>query len=148
MIDLRGRTHEIYDAVRHATVIFPDDTSKTVTLTAGLNAHTWSNWTEIADSGATTFSSKFATTPGHITSMVVETISDNNAIYMLEIAWGAAKNLITTCRFAGIGKFQAPNHTRRFWAPSFEAGETVYYRMKTETAVADTCTIHFRYHIH
>ena len=36
----------------------------------------------------------------------------------------------------------------RFWAHPFPAGQLIYYRMKTETAVADTCTVHFRYHSH
>jgi len=80
--------------------------------------------------------------------MIIETISDNNAIYMMEIAWGAAKVLVTSGRFAGAGKFQAANFHKRFWTPHFPAGQTIYYRMKTETAVADACTIHFRYHTH
>ena len=125
-----------------------DDTNLTCTFTAHANANTWSAWTEIADSAATKLSASFATVPGHLTSMLVETISDNAAIYMIEIAWGAAKNLITTMRFAGVGKFQAAHIQDRFWASPFPAGQLIYYRMKTETAVADTCTIHFRYHCH
>ncbi len=148
MIDLEGRLQQIDDATQHATSIFPSDTNLTCTFTAHVNAHTWSAWTEIADSAATKLSAAFAATPGHITSMVIETISDNNAIYMLEIAWGAAKVPITAARFAGVGKFQAAHVQDRFWAPEFPAGQLIYYRMKTETAVADTCTINFRYHAH
>jgi len=148
MIDEEGKTDETLDAVRHATLIYPGDTNLTCTFTAHANAHTWSAWAEITDSGATTLSSVFATTEGHITEMVVETISDNAAIYMIEIAWGAAKSLVTTMRFAGVGKFQSANDIKRFWAPTFPPGQTIYYRMKTETIVADTCTVHFRYHLH
>ena len=148
MIDEEGLLKQIDDATQHATKIFPSDTNLTCTFTAHANANTWSAWTEIQDSGATKLSASFATTPGHLTSMVVETISDNAAVYMVEIAWGATKNLITAMRFAGVGKFQAAHIQDRFWAPAFPAGETIYYRMKTETAVADTCTVHFRYHTH
>lgn len=148
MIDKIGQVREAHDALWHVTSMFPSDTNLTCTLTAHANAHTWSAWTEIADSGATKLSASFADNPGHITSIVIETVSDNAAIYMYEIAWGAAKNLITSGRFAGAGKFQAAHIQDRFWAPPFPAGELIYYRLKTETAVADTCTIHFRHHPH
>jgi len=148
MIDKTGRIRDVDDATQHVTAIFPSDTNLTCTLTAHANANTWSAWNEIQDSGATKLSAAFATVPGHITSIVIETVSDNAAIYMYEIAWGAAKNIITSGRFAGAGKFQAAHIQDRFWAPPFPAGQLIYYRMKTETAVADTCTIHFRYHAH
>jgi len=148
VIDKIRRIRDTDDATQHVTSIFPSDTNLTCTFTAHANANTWSAWTEIADSAATKLSAAFATSPGHITASVIETISDDNAIYMVEIAWGAAKNLITTCRFAGGTKFQRPDMQKRFWAPTLPAGELIYYRMKTETAVADTCTLHFRYHAH
>ena len=148
MIDKAGRIRDTDDATQHVTSIFPSDTNLTCTFTAHANANTWSAWAEIADSGATKLSATFATMPGHISSMLVETISDNAAIYMIEIAWGAVKNLVTTMRFAGVGKFQAAHIQDRFWAHPFPAGQLIYYRMKTETAVADTCTVHFRYHVH
>jgi len=85
---------------------------------------------------------------GHITAMFIETLSEIDTVYMLEIAYGATKVLITTGRFGGATKFQVPPGNLRFWAPDIPAGETVYYRMKTATAVADTAIIHFRYHIH
>ena len=138
---------EIDDATQHTTFIYPGDTNLTCTLTAHATANTWSAWAEITDSGANTLSSLFAADVGHITSMVIETISDDNAIYMIEIAYGADKTLITSGRFAGGTKFQAPNMQKRFWADPLPAGETVYYRMKTATGVADTATIHLRYHL-
>lgn len=148
MIDKIGRLREAHDALSHVTSIFPADTNLTCTFTAHANAHTWSAWAEIVDSAATKLSAAFATEPGHITSILIETVSDNAALYMYEIAWGAAKNLVTTGRFAGAGKFQQAHIQDRFWAPHFPAGELIYYRLKTDTAVADTCTIHFRYHAH
>ena len=147
-IDLEGKIIQIDDATQHETSIFPTDTNLTCTFTAHATAHTWSAWAEIQDSGATKLSASFATIPGHLTSMLVETISDNAAIYMIEITWGAAKNAITVMRFAGAGKFQAAHIQDRFWTHDLPAGQLIYYRMKTETAVADTCTVHFRYHPH
>ena len=146
MIDKTGRLRDIDDAIQHVSAVFPSDTNLTCTLTAHANANTWSAWTEIADSGATKLSAATATSPGHITSFVVETISNDAAIYMYEIAWGVAKSPVTSGRFAGVGKFQAAHIQDRFWAPPFPVGQLIYYRMKTETAVADTCTVHFRYH--
>ncbi len=146
MIDETGRLREIDDATQHVTSIFPSDTNLTCTFTAHANANTWSAWTEIQDSGATKLSASFATCHGHITSLVIETVSDDTALYMYEISWGAAKTLITSGRFAGVGKFQAAHVQDRFWAPPFPAGELIYYRMKTDTAIADTCTINFRHH--
>jgi len=148
MIDKIGRIKDIDDATQHITQIFPSDTNLTCTFTAHANANTWSAWTEIADSGATKLSASFAVNPGHFTAILIETISDDAAVYMYEIAWGAAYSVITRGRFAGVGKFQAAHIQDRFWAHEFPAGELIYYRMKTETAVADTCTVHFRYHIH
>lgn len=148
MIDLEGRIESIEDAVKHVTSIFPSDTNSTCTLIAHANAHTWSGWTEIEDSAATKLSAAFATLPGHITSIIIETVSDDSVIYMYEIAWGDAKNLVTPGRFAGVGKFQQAHIQDRFWAPEIPAGELIYYRMKTESAVADTCTVHLRYHRH
>ena len=148
MIDKTRRLRDVDDATQHISSIFPSNTNLTCTFTAHANANTWSAWTEIADSAATKLSASFATVPGHITSILIETISDDSAIYMYEIAWGATKNPITSGRFAGVGKFQAAHIQDRFWAPLFPKGQLIYYRMKTETAVADTCTIHLRHHAH
>ena len=148
MIDRAGRLRKTHDAVEHVTSIFPSDTNLTCTFTAAAGLHTWSAWTEIADSAATKLSDMFADVPGHITSILIETVSDNAALYMFEIAWGAARNLITSGRFAGAGKFQAAHIQDRFWAPAFPMGQLIYYRLKSDTAVADTCTVHFRYHEH
>ena len=148
MIDKTGRIREIDDATQHVTAIFPSDTNLTCTFTAAAGANTWSAWTEIADSGATKLSASFATMPGHLTSIIIETVSDNTALYMFEIAWGAAKSPVTSGRFAGAGKFQAAHIQDRFWAPPLPAGQLIYYRLKSDTGVADTCTVHFRYHAH
>jgi len=142
------KLEEIYDSLGHATSIYPGDTNLTCTFTAHANANTWSDWAEVTDSGANTMSALFVTNIGHITAMFLETLSELDTVYMMEMAYGAAKTLITSGRFAGETKFQVPPGNLRFWAPTIPAGETIYYRMKTATAVADTALIHFRYHAH
>ncbi len=139
---------DINDALNHPTYIFPGDTDLTCTFTAGQPADTFGAWAEIADSEATTLSSLFAAAPGHITVIQEEEVSDQNTRYQLEIAYGAAKTHITSQRFAGSGKFQSPDNHARVFATEIPAGETVYYRMKSNTAVADTALVHLRYHTH
>jgi len=147
-INTIGKLHHIFDAVSHVSAVFPADTNLTWTLTAHATANTWSTWAEIQDSAATKLSASFTTTDGHVTSILIETISEVDAIYMFELAWGASKTVFARGRFAGGTKFQAPKVQDRFWAPHFPKNQLLYYRMKTETAVADTCTAHIRHHGH
>ena len=132
----------------HETYIFPDDTNLTCTLTAAEAANTWSSWIEIADSGTTTLSSKFAAHGGHIVSMIVESVSEIDTIYMVELSYGSSNTIITRWRFAGTTKFQNPSHQVRVRSPHIPAGETIYYRLKSATAVADTALVHFRYYLY
>lgn len=148
MIDFEGIINFIHDSIAHTTSIFPANTNLTCTFTAHAGANTWSTWAEIQDSGATKLSAAFATSHGHITALGIETLSEADTIYMIEIAWGAAKNVITRGRFAGATKFESPTEHLRVWAPRLPSGQLLYYRMKTATAVADTVTVHFRYHLH
>ena len=136
-----------FDALHHQSHVFPGDTNKECTLTAAEAANTWSDYTEITD-GTTTLTSLFATSPGHITVIQEESLSEIDTFYMLEITWGSAHTLVTEQRMAGGTKFQNPDYHARTYAPAIPAGETIYYRMKTATAVADTCTVHLRYHNH
>jgi len=137
-----------HDAVCHVSGIFPANTNLTLTFTANATANAWSAWAEITDSGANTLSALFAAADGHISSLCIETLSEDDTLYMIEIAYGSAKTIITRGRFAGATKFESPTEHLRFWAPAIPAGETVYYRMKTATSVADTITGHMRYHTH
>ena len=148
MIDMIGARRRTDDALHHPSVIFPSNTSLTCTFTAAATAHTFGEWAAIVDSGATGLSALFATEDGHISAILIETVSENDTIYEFEIAWGAGKVPIGEFRFAGETKFQAPNTTNRFWAHHVPKGQTVYYRMKSATAVADTCTLHLRVHTH
>jgi len=147
-----GSQKEFFDDIgeveHHATAIFPDDTNLTCTLAAAEAANTFGTWAEIQDSATTTFSSKLASNEGHLVSMVIESLSEIDTIYLLEISYGADKTILTRWRFAGTTKFQNPSHQNRIRAVHIPAGETIYYRMKTATAVADTALVHFRYFLH
>jgi len=143
-----GYIDDNYDALHHATTIFPGDTDLTCTLTAGQPADTFGTWAEVVDSDATTLLSFFASKPGHLTVIQEEELSDINTLYMLELAYGDTKTMISTQRFAGSGKFQNPVNQARVFGFEIPAGETVYYRMKSNTAVADTAKIHIRFHTH
>ena len=146
MIDAIGRLKKTIDQLAHVSALFPADTNLTWTMTALNTANTFSEWAEIADSGATKLSASYTTNHGHLTSILIETVSEIDTIYEFEIAWGASKITIARGRFAGETKFQAPKTTDRFWAPAFPAGQLLYYRLKSATAVADTCTAHLRHH--
>lgn len=137
-----------WEVNHHVTAIFPDDTNLTCTLMAAATANTWSSWTEIQDSGTTTLSSKFNPIGGHVVSMVIESLSEEDTIYMLEISYGASNTIVTRWRFAGTTKFQDPAHQVRVRSDHITVGATIYYRMKTATAVADTLLCHFRYYLH
>jgi len=143
-----GILHGLDEVAHHATALFPSDTNLTCTLTAAATANTFSSYTEIVDSGATTLSTAFAGYKGHITSMIVESVSEDDTLYEMEISYGASHTIIGRWRFAGATKFLSPVHQLRVQADDIPAGETVYYRLKTETAVADTATVHFRYFLH
>ena len=143
-----GYIDDNHDALHHSSSIFPDDTDLICTLTAGQAADTWGAWAEIEDSATTKFSSVIASNPGHITVIQEEELSDINALYMVEIAYGDAKVPLPKQRFAGSGRFQSPSNLARTYGLEIPAGEKLYYRMKSNTAVADTATVHFRYHLH
>lgn len=139
---------DMHDTLHHTSSIFPANTNLTCTFTANATVNTYSSWVEIGDSASTKFSAAFADAKGHVTSMLIEDVSEVNTLYMMQLAYGDAKTLISSVRFAGGTKFQAPDTQSRFWAPPIPAGETFYYRMKTATSAADTCLVHFRYHLH
>ena len=151
MIDVESKLRDILRALHHTSSVFPSDTNLTCTFTALNTANTFSNWAEIEDNtGGTTLklSAAFASKTGHITHILVETLSEADTIYEYEIGYGDTPIVVARSRFAGGTKFQAPDMVTRFWAPHIPAGMTVKYRMKSATAVADTCMVHIRYHTH
>lgn len=130
----------------HASHIFPEDTDETITFVAGGTANTFGAWAEIVDNNAVTLSSKFASNIGHITTLAVESANTNAKIYYIEIAYGDAKTVVCVHRFktnTGVNRFQLA----RMRTLKIPAGETVYYRMKCETASAQA-VVNLKYHFH
>lgn len=135
--------------IQHESSIFPEDTDESVTFTAGGVANDFSAWAELAvDVIGTTFSSKVATENGHISAILIEDMSLKDKHYLLEIAYGDDKVNVLRHRFIAwdAKKLDAVNYMK-IRAADIPAGETVYYRMKCETALA-TCEISLRYHTH
>ena len=133
----------------HDSSVYPENTSQSVTLTAGGVANTFGSWVELdVDGNGDTFSSKVALIGQHISGILVEDLSIKDKRYLLEIAYGDAKTNVLRHRFLSgeVKKLEAIQFVR-IRAEYIPAGETVYYRMKCETAGA-TCEISLRYHTH
>ena len=128
----------------HVSAIFPEDTDETVTVTAGGTNNAFGAWAELVDNLAVTLSSKFADAPGHIVSINLEDASLKDVRYLLEIAYGDAKTMVCRTRFVKVNVKVDVNHQARIRSIEIPAGETIYYRMKCETADA-TAEIHLRY---
>ena len=130
----------------HVSFFFPEDSNETITITAGGAINTFGAWAEIVDNNAVTFSSKIASNIGHISMIGVEDVSVTDKIYMLEIAYGDAKTVVTRHRIlVGVGKVTScQTRVRPLKIP---AGETVYYRLKCETGGA-TALVNLKYHFH
>ena len=133
----------------HDSSIYPENSGQVVTFTAGGEANTFGAWAEIdIVGGGDTFSSKVASTGQHISGILVEDLDTADKRYLLEIAYGDAKTVVLRHRFiSGEVKKLAAIQFVRIRAAQIPAGETVYYRMKCETAGA-TCEISLRYHSH
>lgn len=140
---------ELILEIQHESAIFPEDTDEVVTFTAGGTVNTFGTWAEIAvDGNGTTFSSKLAEVIGHISAILIEDLDTVDKRYLLEIAYGADKTNMLRHRFlSGDAKKLAAVNYMKIRAEEIPAGETVYYRMKCETAGA-TCEISLRYHTH
>ncbi len=136
----------IYHYTHHVSDIFPDDTNKTVTLTAGAVVNTFGAWAPIVDNLAVEFSTVFAAVVGHISAISVEDATIKDERYLLEISYGADRVIIARTRFMKVNIKVDVNHKVMIRSEHIHAGETVYYRMKCETALA-TAEVHFRYYM-
>ena len=135
--------------IQHESPIFPEDSDDVITFTAGGVADTFGTWAEIAvDVSGTTFSSKIASVSAHISGILIEDLDTKDKRYLLEIAYGDDKTVVLRHRFvSGEAKKLAAIQFMKIRAEEIPSGETVYYRMKCETASA-TCEISLRYHFH
>jgi len=147
-----GSQHEAFEEIeeieRHTTGIFPDDTALTCTLTAGGGNNAWSEWAEIVDSAGNggTLSSKFASYPGYITAMLVEIASVASKLFMVEIAYGEAKTVVSRHRILTETNKLPTAQSPRVRGAKIPAGETVYYQCKSN-AGGENIVVHFRYYL-
>lgn len=133
--------------IQHDTYIFPEDTDKFVTFTAGALDNEWSNWVEIEDSSGNKFSEK-TTASLHISALLIEVANVKEKVYMIEIAYGDNKDDVTPYRFISGETIKLPAvQNAKVRADHIPAGETIYYRMKCEDG-GKTCDLHIRYHLH
>jgi len=138
---------EIEEIERHSTIIFPETTATTCSLASHADAHTWTDWAEIVDSGAATLSSKMATVPGYIAALLVEDASIASAIFMVEIAYGEAKTIVSRHRLQTETNKLPSDQVPRVRGAIIPAGETIYYRCMCELAGPNTLEGHFRYYL-
>jgi len=137
---------DIWNYCVHVSDIFPDDTNKTVTLTAGGVINTFGAWAPIVDNLAVELSTVFAAQPGYVVSAIVEDCSVTDKLYRAELAYGAARTVIGRSRFMKVLNKLNVGHQMRIRSIQIPAGETVYYRLKCETALA-TAEAQFRYYL-
>jgi len=120
--------------------LYPEGVGTTVTFTAGNGIDTFGAWAEIVDSLAVTLSSLFAASAGYIKEIMTRTYSHANEIYIIELSYGAANTIL------GRVKVRSDwTYVLSLLSVRVPAGETVYYRMKAETALA-TLIADFRYY--
>lgn len=135
--------------IHHVTHIFPEASDLDVILTAGGVANVFGAWVEIQDTDvpANTLASRL-TSDAHISSVLIEQASEVDEVHMFEISYGAARTIVTPIRLiSGERVFLPPIQQMRIRTIVIPAGQTVYYRMMAETALA-TLHISFRYHFH
>ncbi len=143
----RPEVNQLLREIQHGTCIFPEDTDEFIEFTAGVGDNEWSDWIEIEDSSGNKFSDKVTTTT-HISALLVEDANVKDKVYLIEIAYGDAKVLITPYRFIAGELVKMPAVQQiRVRSEYVPAGEKIYYRMKCETG-GKTCDLHIRYHLH
>jgi len=130
----------------HVSAIFPEDTDETVTVTAGGTNNTFGAWAELVDNNAVKLSSKFDDDPGHVVAMLIEECSLKDVRYLLELAYGEDHTMIVRSRFMKVNTKLDVGHQTRVRSVTIPAGETIYYRLKCETASA-TAELHARYYL-
>lgn len=142
-----ARILDLHENAHHETRIFPEASNLDVVFTSGGGADTWGAWAEIADSAATTFTSRL-TSDAHLTAIMPEDASIIDQIWMVEISYGAAHTIVSRMRVVSGAQNKLPavsqQRIRSFHIP---AGETVYYRMMDETG-GGTLNVSLRYFLH
>jgi len=144
---INDQIEELYEDSFHLSQYFPEDSNETITLAAGGTNNTFGAWAEIVDNNAVTFSSKLVACSAHISNVIIENASVKDKIYILEISYGTAKTIVLRDRVLSATTLLSTVQQGRRKSLGILGGETVYYRLKCETAGA-TLRVSLRYHCH
>jgi len=125
--------------LENETFLFPAVSNVTVTFSAGGVANVFGAWVEIADNLGVTFSSVFAAQSGYICEVMCYTFSIANEVWIIELSYGATNITLGRQRVRSDWTYLLPLLCR-----PVPAGEVVYYRAMSQTALA-TCLVNFRY---
>jgi len=120
--------------------LYPEDTNVFIPLMAGGAPNTFGAWAEIVASDATTLSSKFTSKTGYLSELLVKNASATNKMYVIEIAYGDDKVVVSRMMWYSDWTYILNVRSARI-----PMGEVVYYRLKSETALA-TVRATFRYY--
>jgi len=140
----------LHELQHHSTKIFPEDTANICKLSANVLADIWSDWAEIVDDpGGNTLTSKF-TKEGHVTAMVVEDSSVVSSIFVVEVAYGTPKVIVSRFRVQSETNKLPTAESPRVRSDHIPAGETIHYKCMCEAAntPAESIEVHFRYFLH
>jgi len=135
---------------QHLSYIFPEDSDETILLTAGGTDNAFGDWAEIKDDQNVTLSSQATENDLYISSLTVEEADTQDVIYSVEVGYGdgtvGGTTVVGSHRFAApLTKFVDIVQQIRVRPLKIPAGETIYYRMKCETA-SKKCNVSIRYH--
>lgn len=139
----KGLDRTLLNDNHHETKLFPAISNLDCTFTAGGTPDVFGLWTEIVDNAGVPnkLSDAFSSKGGYISSVIAETGTIADKIYLIEIAYGTLKIPIARVRFLKANIAQ-----NRIRTPKIPKGEKVYYRMMCETGSA-SCTMHIRYYL-
>jgi len=147
----QSKFNNLYAEAFHESFIFPENTNETVTFIAGGTANVFGTWLEIVDNNTVAFSSKGLLKDVHISSVLIESLEEEEENYVFEIGYGDNKINVARGRMIRprtlLPVSNPVSYQHRLRNLKIPAGEIVYYRMKCGAAAGEAL-VHIRYHYH
>jgi len=137
---------EIEHVLVHVSEVWPDEPSRTCTVTSGAGADTWGAWANLVDNALDALSLKFAADDGHITGILVEECSSTDNPYHLEIRDNVSGETLCRSRFTKANVRLDVGHSPRVLSLHIAAGADIEYRMKDANG-GETADISIRYYL-
>lgn len=138
---LLERSEAVFHHLAVLNLIWPTSSLATMEFSTGAT-DTFGAWAEITDSTGASFTTELIS-DGHIIGGVIESNSDNDEIYIIELGYGAGPTTIGAFRFLGGA---VPKQSANLNTKIIPSGEIVKYRMKASKENI-TCKGHLRYHL-